>query len=66
VAIIGQVAFGTREAKFAKKWQLWRHLHKTQSVINVNPALSYPERGEPVALGSEVPLISGYPGVSDE
>jgi hypothetical protein len=37
-----------------------------QSVINVNPAGSHPERGEAVALGCEVLLISGYSGVSDE
>jgi hypothetical protein len=38
----------------------------SQSVINVDPARSYSKSGESVALGSEVLLISGYPGVSDE
>jgi hypothetical protein len=37
-----------------------------QSVVNVDPTGSYPERGETVALGSEVLLISGHSGISDE
>jgi hypothetical protein len=37
-----------------------------QSVVNVDPALSYTERCETVALGSQVLLICGYSGVSDE
>jgi hypothetical protein len=38
----------------------------SQSVVNLDPVGSHPERGEAVALGCEVLLISGYAGVSDE
>jgi hypothetical protein len=35
-------------------------------MVNVDPVGSHSERGQAVALGSEVLLIGGYSGVSDE
>jgi hypothetical protein len=37
-----------------------------QAMINIDPVGSHPERSKAVALGSEVLLISGHSGVSDE
>jgi hypothetical protein len=38
----------------------------SESMVNVNPIWSHSERGQAVALGSEVLLIGGYSGISDE